>query len=481
MSNSHYPLMIPGAKPAGTTEVLAPYDRSAIATVDTAGAEAIERALKTADALYQNRSGWLPISRRIEILEKFRGLILERAEELALEAAREGGKPLVDSRVEIARAADSVRICVETLRTDGGREIPMNLNASSSGKLAVTRREPIGVVVAISAFNHPFNLIAHQAAPAIAAGCPVIVKPADDTPLSCFRFVSLLREAGLPEEWCQACITRDLTIAESLATDPRVAFLTFIGSARVGWMLRSKLAPGARCALEHGGVAPVIVAEDADWKAAVAPLAKGAFYHAGQVCVSVQRIYAHESIAFEFAQALAEAGRKMKVGDPTLAETEVGPLIRPQETTRVHMWVKEAVAEDAVLMSGGEPISETCYPPTVLWNPREDSKVSTQEIFGPVVCVYSYSDLDDAITRANSLPFAFQAAVYTRDLDTAMRCYSRLNASAVMVNEHTAFRVDWMPFAGLRLSGHGVGGIPYSIRDMQIEKMLVVKSSELQM
>ncbi|MCB9367242.1 MAG: aldehyde dehydrogenase family protein [Calditrichaeota bacterium] len=475
----HFPLLIPGATPAGHLEVVAPFDRTPIAIVDTAGAEAIELALGTAHKLYEDRDTWLPLPKRLEILEKLQKLILERAEDLALEAAREGGKPLLDSRVEIARAADSIRVCVETMRTDAGREIPMNLNASSAQKLAVTRREPIGVVVAISAFNHPLNLIAHQVGPAVAAGCPVIVKPAEDTPLSCMRFVQMLREAGLPEEWCQACVTKDLETAEKLATDSRVAFLTFIGSAKVGWMLRSRLAPGARCALEHGGIAPVIVAEDADWRAAVGPIAKAGFYHAGQVCVSAQRIYVHESIAFEFAEALAEVAKKQVIGDPTKAETEIGPLIRPQEVTRVNMWVREAVAEGAVPLSGAEPLSETCYKCSVLWNVPETSKVSTQEVFGPVVCVYPYSELDDAIERANKTPFSFQAAIYTRSIDTAMRAYSRLNGSAIMVNEHTAFRVDWMPFAGLKQSGHGIGGIPYSIRDMQVEKMLVVKSLNL--
>ncbi len=475
----HYPLMIRGARPAGKVEVVAPFDLAPIATVDTAGADAIEVALNTAHNLFCDRSKWLPLPKRLQILENLQKLILDNAESLALEAAREGGKPLMDSKVEIARAADSIRVCIETMRTDVGREIPMNLNASSANKLAVTRREPIGPVVAISAFNHPLNLIAHQVGPAIAAGCPVIVKPADDTPLSCFRFVEMLHAAGLPEEWCQACITSDLSVAEKLATDPRVAFLTFIGSFKVGWMLRSKIAPGTRCALEHGGTAPVIVAEDADWQAAIAPIAKGGFYHAGQVCVSVQRVYVHESFAFEFAQKLAEAGTKMKIGDPTSTDTEVGPLIRPQEVTRLNMWVREAVAEGAVPLSGAEQLSDTCYKTTVLWNPSETSKVTTQEIFGPVICVYLYKDLDEAIARANNSPFAFQAAVFTKNIDTAMKCYSNLNASAVMVNEHTAFRVDWMPFTGLKQSGHGIGGIPYSIRDMQIEKMLVVKSVNL--
>jgi acyl-CoA reductase-like NAD-dependent aldehyde dehydrogenase len=202
-------------------------------------------------------------------------------------------------------------------------------------------------------------------------------------------------------------------------------------------------------------------------------------YHAGQVCVSVQRVFAHESIARDLADRLASAASRLKVGDPTLAETEVGPLIRQAEVQRVDEWVSEGVAAGAELLSGGKRISESCYEATVLFNPPQAAKVSQLEIFGPVICVYAYSDLDEAIERANAVPFAFQAAVFTRDIDTAMRAYSRLNASAVMINEHTAFRVDWMPFAGLGESGLGIGGIPHSMRDMQIEKMMVLRSPEL--
>jgi acyl-CoA reductase-like NAD-dependent aldehyde dehydrogenase len=355
----------------------------------------------------------------------------------------------------------------------------MGVNPASQGRLAFTHREPIGVVVAVSAFNHPLNLIVHQVGPAVAGGCPVIVKPAEDTPLSCQRFIQILREAGLPDGWAQALLTRDHQVAEKLVTDPRVDFFSFIGSAKVGWMLRSRLAPGTRCALEHGGVAPVIVEADAGLTDALPLLAKGAFYHAGQVCVSVQRVFAHHSIARQVAEGLAAEGAKMSVGDPTLAETAIGPLIRPRELQRVHDWVREAVSLGAELISGGEPVSETCYPATVLLDPPPQAKVSTQEVFGPVVCVYSCDDMDRAIEQANALPYAFQAAVFTNDLQRALRGYKGLNASAVMINDFTAFRVDWMPFAGLRQSGLGVGGIPHTLRDMQVEKMLVIRSPEL--
>lgn len=475
-----YGLMIPGARSsAAPVSVVAPWNRAPIGVVEAADAGAIEQALATAHALFRNRDAWLPLARRIEILERTQALMRERADRLAVEAAREGGKPLIDSTIEVARAIDSLRICVETLRTDAGTSVPMGATVSSAHRIAYTRAEPIGVVVAISAFNHPLNLIAHQIGPAIAAGCPVIVKPARATPLSCLRLVEMLREAGLPPEWCQPLLPESNELSTRLATDPRVAFLSFIGSAKVGWSLRSQLAPGARCALEHGGVAPVIVAADADLDQAVPLLTKGGFYHAGQVCVSVQRIFAARSIAEELAVCLAAAAASLRVGDPTLPDTDVGPMIDPAEVRRVDAWTGEALAGGAQLLYGGRPLSETCYTPTVLLDPPLDAKVSTQEVFGPLVCVYPYDDLDMAIAHANRLPYAFQAAVFTRALDTALRCSERLDASAVMVNDHTAFRVDWMPFAGLRQSGYGVGGIPHTLHDMQVRKMTVIRSAEI--
>ncbi|TAL45334.1 MAG: aldehyde dehydrogenase family protein, partial [Methylovulum sp.] len=321
--------------------------------------------------------------------------------------------------------------------------------------------------------------VIHQIGPAIACGCPVIIKPATETPLSAFALVGIIHEAGLPKAWCQAVAVGDLAVAEQLITDQRVAFFSFIGSAKVGWMLRSKLAPGTRCSLEHGGVAPVIVAEDADLDSMLPLLAKGGFYHAGQVCVSVQRVYGHRSIARSIAERLASLAENMKVGDPASDKTDVGPLIRQTEVDRVEAWVNEALQEKAILMTGGKRLSNALYQPTVLLNPSEHSKVSQNEIFGPVICVYDYYEIDDAINRANALPYAFQAAVATKSIDTALYAYKHLAASTVMINDHTAFRVDWMPFAGLRESGYCTGGIPYTYRAMQIEKMAVFHSAAL--
>ena len=316
--DKHFSLMVPEASAtAEPLAVTAPFDNAPIATVDTADGEGVDRAFATAHHLFRNRDAWLSKVRRIDILSKAAEITRGRRETLALEAAREGGKPLADSFVEVDRAIDGMRECVDYLRTEAGREIPMGINLASTGRIAFTQDEPIGVVLAFSAFNHPVNLIVHQVCPAVAAGCPFIVKPAEATPLSCWRIVSILHEAGLPPEWGQALMAKDLDVAAAMVADPRVGLFSFIGSGRVGWMLRSKLAPGVRCALEHGGAAAVIVAADADVKEAVPLLAKGGLYHAGQVCVSVQRVFAERAIVRDLATGLAEAASNLLVGDPT--------------------------------------------------------------------------------------------------------------------------------------------------------------------
>lgn len=474
----HFPLMIAGLSKTSSEyfEVTSPFDGSLLGTVAKADSSDIDYALSTAANLFSDRANWLSKVERIAILERAITLMEQQAEALALGSAHEGGKPLMDSHVEMVRCIDSIRLCADTLRHDVSKPVPMGANAASQHRLTIMNKEPIGVVVAVSAFNHPLNLIAHQVGPAIAAGCPVIVKPAENTPLSCFRLVEIFHQAGLPPEWCQVVMPENHQVAEKLVTDPRVAFFSFIGSAKVGWYLRSKLAPGTRCALEHGGVAPVIVAEDADIAAAIPGLAKGGFYHAGQVCVSVQRLYVHESIARDVASRLVDAAKNMLVGDPLSDKTEIGPLIRSSEVERVDAWVKEAVSDGAELLCGGHSLPNNCYAATVLYNPSNDSQISQAEIFGPVVCVYPFNDLDQAIAAANSLDVAFQASVYSQNINTSMYVANRLDASAVMINEHTAFRVDWMPFAGLKHSGLGTGGIPYTMEDMQVDKMIVITS-----
>lgn len=448
------------------------YDGEVIGEIALSPWEDVDGMLTRAVSVFANKSNRKPAYERIAILKRLAVLLGERVEEFAMLIAREGGKPLADARVEVSRAVNGIEIAAEEISHMHGREIPMDLTPAGAGRVAFTRQVPIGPVVAISAFNHPLNLIVHQVVPAIATGCPVIVKPADTTPLTCKIFVDLIYEAGLEPDWCQLCIC-DIPTAERLVTDARVAFFSFIGSAKVGWYLRSKLAPGTRCALEHGGAAPVIVCDDADIERAIASLVKGGYYHAGQVCVSVQRIFVANRIKHHFLDAFKQAVSALKVGDPTDLATEVGPLILPREVDRVENWVRTAADGGAQVTVGGERISDRVFAPTILLNPPESAEVSKLEIFGPVTCVYGFDQLEEAIERANALPTAFQAAVFTERVNDALSLSDQIDASAVMINDHSAFRVDWMPFAGQRSSGQGVGGIRYTMEDMTQEKMTV--------
>ena len=454
-------------------QVVQAYDRAPIEEIATDDAAALEAKLQAAEKAFRDRDGWLKPHERMAILRRLAGLLDGKRDHFARQIAREGGKPLTDAIVETTRAIDGIHNAVEELRNFAGREIPMGLSPAAANRWAFTTKEPIGIVAAISAFNHPLNLIVHQVVPAIAAGCPVIVKPAGTTPLSCRDFVALVHEAGLAEAWCQSFIPESTELAEKLATDRRIAFLSFIGSAKVGWYLHSKLAHGTRSALEHGGVAPAIVDRSADLGKIIEPLVKGGYYHAGQVCVSTQRIFVHREIIDAFTERLVARVKALRTGDPVLKDTEVGPLIQPREADRVAAWIDEAVKGGAKLATGGKRLSETTLEPTVLLDPTVDAKVSQLEIFGPVVGIYPYEKLDHAIAQANALPVAFQASVFAQDIDVALRAAERLDASAVMVNDPTTFRTDWMPFAGRRESGYGTGGIPYTMRDMTQEKMIL--------
>jgi acyl-CoA reductase-like NAD-dependent aldehyde dehydrogenase len=455
-----------------TMKVYQAFDRAVIQEIAADGQKALEHKLQLAASAFADKGGWLPAHERMAVLRKTSALLEVNRDRFAMMIAREGGKPFPDAVVEVTRAIDGLQNAADELRNFGGKEIPMGLTAASTGRWAFTTKEPIGVVAAISAFNHPLNLIVHQIAPAIAVGCPVIIKPAATTPLSCIELVGLFREAGLDERWCQTLVTEDNSLAEQLATDPRIAFLSFIGSAKVGWYLKGKLPPGTRCALEHGGAAPVIIDRSADVEKIAGIIVKGGYYHAGQVCVSSQRLFVHEEILPDFTEIFAAKVAALRVGDPILKDTDVGPLILPREAERVAAWIKEATDAGAGQIGGGR-LSETTLLPSILLKPAADAKVSRLEVFGPLTCVYGYSDLDKAIGIANSLPYAFQASVFASDIGVALKAARHLEASAVLVNDHTAFRTDWMPFAGRRQSGYGVGGIPWTMDEMADDKMVV--------
>lgn len=461
-----------------TVKIVSPYDQSVIKELTLMDVTNLENVINTAQSVFEDQSRWIPAYERIAILEKVAALMDDRIEELTILATSEGGKPYQDSRAEVSRAIKGVKLAAEYISQIKGEQVPMALTEASLNRMAFTTKEPIGVVAAISAFNHPLNLAVHQIVTAVAAGCPVIFKPALSTPLSSLLLAEILKEAGLPSGWLQIVVC-DKEMAELLVTDPRINFFSFIGSAKVGWYLKSKLSPGTRCALEHGGAAPVIVENDADLAEIIPDLVKGSFYHAGQVCVSVQKIYVNQDLCDLFIEKFVEVTQKLVVGNPIDKRTDVGPLITPEEVGRVEAWVNEAVLDGAQLLIGGKRISATLFQPTVLFDPPESSKVSNNEIFGPVVCIYPFTERDEAIKKANALDVHFQAAVFTKNLDVAFDTVKKLNATAVMVNDHTAFRVDWMPFGGRDSSGIGMGGISYSIEEMTRAKLIVFKSKNL--
>ena len=454
--------------------LLAPWDRQPIAQLgfmnEAQAFENLETLVRTFKEKKQPKT-----HERIAIMKRAAKLVLDKHEEFSDLIAWEGGKPLKDARAEVTRAINSLEYAAEEAGRIAGHEYPMRGTKAASGRIAFSYPEPIGVVLAISAFNHPLNLIVHQVAPAIAVGCPVLIKPASETPLSCLHFLEILYEAGLPPEMCLPMIGSG-EMAEKIARSGKAAFVTFIGSAKVGWHLRSVLAPGTRFSLEHGGVAPVIVDASADLETAIPTLIKGGYYHAGQVCVSVQRIYVHEDRFAEFEEKFVAGVKALKTGNARLSDTDCGPIIRTRDLERIDEWVQDAVGAGATLLCGGKKMGETTYTPTVLKNVPRDDRVMKQEIFGPVVALESFRDLSKAIECANNVDWAFQSAVFAQDLEVALQAARGLRASAVMINEATTFRVDWMPFRGDGLSGFGTGGIPFTMHDMTTEKMVVIKS-----
>lgn len=461
-----------------TLKVTSPYDGKVVGEVPFSTKEQVQEAIDVAYGNFVDFSKRLPKYEIVKILTKTAQIIASQTEELTNLAASEGGKPYIDSLVEIQRAINGIELAISYLGALEGKEIAMGHTLSSANRMAYTFKEPIGVVAAISAFNHPFNLAVHQVIPAIAVGCPVIIKPASSTPLSAFKLVEILEQAGLPKGYAKA-IMCDRESAELLVTSQKTAFLTFIGSNDVGWSLQKKASNGTRVTLEHGGVAPVIVEKDADLDELLPSLLKGGFYHAGQVCVSVQRVYIHEDTAKDVALKLASLASKLKVGNQLEKDTQVGPLINHNEVNRVHEWVEDAKENGGEILCGGQKIGNSCYEPTVIYDVNDSAIVSQKEVFGPVVCIYPFKNIDEAIQRANSLSVSFQGAVFTKNIDTSLKVVKQLNATAVMVNDHTAFRVDWMPFGGAKTSGLGLGGINYTMDEMCNEKLMVTKSPSL--
>lgn len=455
-------------------DVLNPFTSEVISKLELESKEEALKKLEEAFKLHKDHPEGLSKEKRIRILEKFHEVLKANQEELIQTSISEGGKPYMDTVVEMDRALNGVKLGIQSVLNIKGEMIPMDLNGASADKLAYTQKNPIGVVFSISAFNHPINLAIHQIVPCVAAGCPVIYKPALTTPLVSKKIIDLLHEAGLPKEWCTYLLCDNETTAE-IAKSEKLGYISFIGSSKVGWDIKKNMASGVKIALEHGGNAPVIVAEDADLSKAVLQLIKAGFYHAGQVCVSAQRIYVHESILETFIETFKAKSIKLILSNPQDKECEVGPIINAEALDRIDNWVKVAIKEGAQLVCGGNKIDNHSYQPTILLNPDENSLVTKEEIFGPVICIYSYSEINNAISRANQSPYIFQSAAYTENINLAFKLSKELNGAAVMINSHPAFRVDWMPFGGQGLSGEGLGGIDYSVNEILKQKLIVIQ------
>jgi acyl-CoA reductase-like NAD-dependent aldehyde dehydrogenase len=413
----------------------------------------------------------LPAHERAAILDRVAGLLAERHDEVARTICAEAGKPLKAARVEAARAVSTYTMAAAEARKLAGDVVPMDASPAGEGKLALTLRVPVGVVAAISPFNFPLNLVAHKVAPALAAGCAVVLKPAGQTPLSALLLAELELEAGLPPGWLNVVCGPASEIGDVLVEDERVKLITFTGSVPIGWKLRERAAR-KRVNLELGNATPVIVAADADLEDAAARLAANAFSFAGQSCISVQRIYVERAAYDAFVGAFVPRVEALVVGDPADEATDVGPLIAESERERVLGWIEEARAAGAEILTGGT-LEGSLLRPTVIAEAPQEAKVSCEEIFGPVCTVGPYGTLDEAIALANGTRFGLQAGVFTRDVKAALRAARELEFGGVTVNEAPTFRADQMPYGGVKDSGNTREGPAYAIREMTEERAVV--------
>jgi acyl-CoA reductase-like NAD-dependent aldehyde dehydrogenase len=452
------------------TEVRSPYSGEVVGRVAKGGSVEARRAL---DAAARALESPLPAHKRAEILVKVAGLIGRRHEEVARTISDEAGKPIKTARVEASRAMSTYTFAAVEARKLAGEMIPLESAQAGEGKLGFTVRKPIGVVAAISPFNFPCNLVAHKLAPALAAGCPVVLKPATATPLSALLLAELELEAGLPAGWLNVVVGPASEIGDEMVADDRVKLITFTGSGEVGWGLQER-APRKRVKLELGNSTPVIVAADADIAKAAATLAANAFSFAGQSCISVQRIYVERSRFDDFVAAFVPKVDALKIGDPADDETDVGPVIDEDSRSRIREWIAEATASGAELLTGGDDEGGLLRP-AVLANVADAEKVSCEEVFGPVVVVNAVDSIDEAVERANGTRFGLQAGIFTTSLDTALDAADRLEFGGVVVNEAPTFRSDQMPYGGVKASGNTREGPAYAVREMTEERLVVIQ------
>jgi acyl-CoA reductase-like NAD-dependent aldehyde dehydrogenase len=452
-----------------TIAVHSPYDGSVLGEVPACTAADVDRAVASAKAALE--AGPLPLWRRAAILDTAARLLTERREDFARIISAEAAKPIKTARVEAERATGTFQFAAAEARKLTGEMVPLDAGPPGEGKLGFTWRVPSGVVGAIAPFNFPLNLVVHKVAPAIAAGCPVVLKPASQTPFSSIALAELLiDECGLPADQLHVVTGGGSTVGNALVDHPDVALITFTGSPPVGWGIRAR-APRKRVGLELGGTAPVIVHADADVAYAAERVAWGGFVQSGQTCISVQRVYVHEPVYDEFAERLLGHVRALRTGDPLDEETDVGPLIDAGAAERVEEWVEEAVAGGAEVLAGGAR-EGTLWQPTVLARVREEMRVSCREAFAPLVCLSSYDDPATAIERAAASEFGLQAGIFTNDLRLVEAAFDRIETGGLMVNDVSTFRIDHMPYGGVKSSGAGREGLRYAIEEMTELKLV---------
>lgn len=451
--------------------VRSPYDGHEIGVVPACDASHVHQAVDAAQAVL--RGDGLAPWQRAEILDRAAQLLADRQEQLARTIAEEAAKPIKTARVEARRAVSTFTFAAAEARTMTGEMVPMDASDVGAGKLAFTLRVPVGVVGAISPFNFPLNLVAHKVAPAIAAGCPTVLKPASQTPFSALALAELLlEECGLPAGYLNVVTGSGARVGDPLVDHDDVAMITFTGSPEVGWAIRAR-APRKKVGLELGNNAPVIIEPGADVHAAARKISVAGFSHAGQSCISTQRVYVHEDVADTFLGELVPLVEALVVGDPLDEATDVSALISAAETQRVSAWIDEAVAGGAQVACGGD-LRDGMLAPTVLTGTAPDMKVCALEVFGPVVAVQTYRNVDEALGLANDSRYGLQAAIFTDDLALALRAARVLDFGGVLVNEVPTFRADQMPYGGRRDSGNTREGPRYAVHEMTEPRLVVL-------
>jgi acyl-CoA reductase-like NAD-dependent aldehyde dehydrogenase len=454
-------------------EVRSPYDGSVVGRVAEGDAALVDRAAKAAQNAFEAAD--FPQHERAALLDRAAALVRERVDDLALTIAAEAGKPVKTATVEAERCVDTLTFSATEARKLTGGTVPMEASPAGTGKLGVMLRVPYGVVGAISPFNFPLNLVAHKLGPAIAAGNAIVLKPAGQTPISALKLAEILVEAGLPAGWLSVIPGPGSEVGNAIVEHELTRALTFTGSAGVGWGIRSRV-PHKKVNLELGSNAPLIVNADGDWETAADKAKLHAFSHAGQSCISIQRILVHEDVADDFTARLITNTEALCVGDPLDSGTDVGPLISAGDRDRVKEWIDEAVAAGAELLTGGELVDEgRCLAPTLLGSPPRDAKVWCEEIFGPVATIDRFADFEAALQSANDSKFGLQAGVFTRDIGRGLAAAETLEFGGVLINEVPTFRADQMPYGGVKDSGNTREGPAFAVIELTEERFVTLQ------